>query len=206
MPIEISERKLININYWFERIWAYSIIPLCILASIGFFHLHKKIKDSYFLSSKKSVVNSFKYLFFLGIVSFSFSGIVFTGILYGNANFRYSDDQIDTLSWISENIPIHSGIVVGDNFFMGVGTDSITFVRQYFFYNIFEADFNQTKCIEQIGYLKNKTIQYAVISQFFISYYLNKSEFTNNILIPNFYNVTLYQNGDLSVHYAPYFD
>ena len=74
------------------------------------------------------------------------------------------------------------------------------------FYDIFEEEFNETKCIQQIDFLKNNTIQYAVISQFFISYFLNKSDFVNNILVPDFYNITLYSNGDLLVHYAPFFD
>jgi len=89
---------------------------------------------------------------------------------------------------------------------MGIGVKTITYVRQYFFYDIFKAEFNETQCIKQIGFLKNNTIQYAVISQFFISYYLNKSDFVNTILVTNFYNVSLYHNGDLTVYYAPYFD
>jgi len=205
-PESISEHDVLIMNYWFDRLWFYSIPSLCIFASIGLFKLFKKIREFKIFNKIRISPTFSKNILALTLFFSSFSGIVITGFVYGNSNFRYTDTQIETLGWISENIPIHSGIVVGDNFFMGVGTDSITFVRQYFFYDIFEVEYNETKCIEQIGYLKNKTIQYAVISQFFISYYLNKSDFTNNFLIPNFYNVTLYQYGDLSVHYAPFFD
>ncbi len=206
-PESIPESNNQYMIHWFNRIWFYSIPPLCIFACIGIFEFIKKIrKIEFFQRRNKSFKILIKNLSLISILYLSFSGIIITGVIYGNKNFRYSNNQIKTLEWVSENIPIHKGVVVGDNFFMGVGVDSITFVRQYFFYDIFEEDFNETQCIEQIEYLKNETIQYAVISQFFISYYLNKSDFTNNILIPQFYNITLYQEGGLSVHYAPYFD
>ncbi len=205
-PEKFSEQEILIMDYWFNRLWVYSIPSLCIFASIGLFEIFKKLKQYKFLNKFKISPVLSKNIIVLLLIIFSFSGIIYTGVLNSDANFRYTDNQIDTLDWISENIPIHSGVVVGDNFFMGVGTESIAFVRQYFFYDIFEEAFNQTKCIEQIEYLKNETIQYAVISQFFISYYLNKWDFTNNTLIPRFYNITLYQNGDLSVYYAPYFD
>ncbi|MFW9972880.1 MAG: hypothetical protein ACFFDF_22025, partial [Candidatus Odinarchaeota archaeon] len=204
-PENLSEQDIYVMDYWFNRLWFYSIPSLCIFASTGLFEIFKKVKHYKILNKFKISPILFKNLIALILIVFSFSGIIYTGVLNSDAKFRYTDTQVETLNWISENIPIYSGVVVGDNFFMGVGTDSITFVRQYFFYDIFEEEFNQTKCIEQIEYLKNNTIQYAVISQFFISYYLNKSDFTNNILIPNFYNNTLYHNGDLSVYYAPYF-
>ncbi|MFX0025461.1 MAG: hypothetical protein ACFE8M_03540 [Candidatus Hermodarchaeota archaeon] len=204
-PEFISENDFFIMDYWFERLWIYSIPSLCIFASIGLLELFKKIKVFKIFNKIRISPTISKNIIALILFFSSFSGIIITGFDYGNPNFRYTETQIETLDWISKNIPIHSGIIVGDNFFMGVGTDSITFIRQYFFYEIFKADFNETKCVQQIGFLKNATIQYAVISQFFISYFLNKSDFTNNILIPNFYNVSLYQNGDLSVYYAPYF-
>jgi len=205
-PQEIPERSYDLMIHWFNRTWFYSIPSLSIFISIGFFKLIKRMKKTRVYRKFPSL----KYLhydcFFLILIVFSFSGVMITGYRDGNADFRYTDSQVETLGWISENIPMRTGILVGDNFFMGVGTKTITYVRQYFFYDIFEAEFNETKCIEQIGFLKNNSIQYAVISQFFISYYLNKSDFVNTVLVPNFYNVTLYHNGDLTVYYAPYFD
>ncbi|MFX1350563.1 MAG: hypothetical protein ACFE92_17970, partial [Promethearchaeota archaeon] len=205
-PEKLSEASLFMMDYWFKRIWIYSIPALCILASIGFIELLIKFKNTRIYLKYNFLQPIPKNIISLSLIMFSFSGIIFSGILYGNANFRYSKPAITTLNWITENIPIRSGVLVGDNFFMGVGVSSITFVRQYFFYDIFEEDFNETQCIEQIEYLKNNTIQYALISQFFISYYLNKSDFVNNILLPEFYNITLFDHEGLSVHYAPYFD
>ncbi len=205
-PKNIPDRNHLLMTYWFDRIWFYSIPSLCIFTSIGLIKLLGKLKHHNFLNRMNFSKTLIKNTFSLILIFFSFSGIILTGVLYGNANFRYTKTQIKTLDWISDNIPFDSGVLVGDNFFMGVGADSITYVRHYFFYDIFEIDLNETKCIEQIEYLKNETIQYVIISQFFISYFLNKSSFTNNILIPNFYNITIYQSGDLSIHYAPYFD
>jgi hypothetical protein len=193
-------------NYWFNRIWFYSIPALSILASIGLFELLSKFRRYKFFLKHKFLLLVPKNIISLSLVLFSFSGIIITGIFNSSTKFRYSNNAIHSLNWISENIPIYSSIIVGDNFFVGVGTDSITFVQQYFFYEIFEREYNETQCIQQIEYLKKENITYALISQFFISFYLNKSNFTNNILLVNFYNVTLYQKGDLSIHYAPYFD
>ncbi|MFX1363460.1 MAG: hypothetical protein ACFFCE_10600 [Promethearchaeota archaeon] len=210
-PTDISERNINMMDYWFNRIWFYSIPALSIFASIAFFELLNKLKNYKFTQKYKFLFPILKNIMAISFILFSFSGIVISGIINGSTRFRYSKSAITTLNWISENIPIHSGVLVGDNFFMGVGTDSITFVRQYFFYDIFEEDFNETQCIEKIEYLKSERIQYLLISQFFISYYLNKSDFTKNILLPKFYNITLFNItysyfGDLSVHYAPYFD
>ena len=205
-PRDIPESNIFMTNYWFDRIWLYAIPSLCVFTSIGILEIFKKIKQVSILKKNRIPTLLSKNLIASTFILFSFSGIIFTGFHYGNANYRYTNTQIETLSWISENIPLHSSVLVGDNFFMGVGVKTITFVSQSFFYDIFKEEFNISKCIEQIGLLKNNTIKYAVISQFFISYYLNKSVFTNNILIPNFYNITLYQNGDLSVYYAPYFN
>ncbi|MFX1328202.1 MAG: hypothetical protein ACFE91_08665 [Promethearchaeota archaeon] len=210
-PKEIPEENIFMMDYWFNRIWFYSIPALCIFTSIGIFELLNKLK-TYRLSQKyKFLYPILKNIMAISIILFSFSGVIISGLINGSTRFRYSKSAITTLNWISENIPVRSGVLVGDNFFMGVGTDSITFVRQYFFYDIFEEEFNETQCIQQIEYLKSERIQYVLISQFFISYYLNKSDFTNNILLPKFYNITLFNItynyfGDLSVYYAPYFD
>ncbi len=203
--INLEEKVFIS-EYWFNRLWIYSIPSFSILFSIGLFEIAKKKTNFRFIEKRKFKVFLIKNLSLISVLYLSFSGIILTGVLNGSKNYRYTDTQIKTLEWISENIPIYSGALVGDNFFMGVGVNSITFVRSYLFYDIFDKDFNNTKCIEQIEYLKNETIQYIVASKFFISYYLNKSDFTNNILIPSFYNLTIYQSGDLSIHYAPYFD
>ncbi|MFW9829024.1 MAG: hypothetical protein ACFFEY_15710 [Candidatus Thorarchaeota archaeon] len=205
-PESISYPTYIIIFIWFDRIWFYCIPALCILASFAFYRIINRIRFNLALSVNKY----FKYIllnsFSVVIIVFSFSGIFLSGFVYGDPKFRYTNNQIETLNWISENVPIYSGIVVGDNFFMGVGTDSITFIDQYFLYDIFKPEFNETQCREQIGFLKNNTVQYAVISQFFITYILNKSDFVNNVLVEDFYNLTLYTNGDLAVYYAPFFN
>lgn len=158
-PESISDRDVFMMDYWFDRLWFYSNPSLCIFTSIGLFNLFKKLRKSKILNKIRISPIISKNIIGLILFFSSFSGIVYTGFVYGNANFRYTDNQIETLKWISENIPIHSGIVVSDNFFMGVGVDSITFVKQHFFYDIFKVEFNETQCIQQIEYLKNETIQ-----------------------------------------------
>ena len=73
----------------------------------------------------KSLIKNFSSM---SLILLSFSGIIMAGVMGGSRNFRYRDTQLETFEWVSENIPIHSGILTIDNFFIGVGVDSITFV------------------------------------------------------------------------------
>ena len=211
-PIIISERSYLLMIYWFDRLWFYSIPPLCILASIGTIELVKRLKYHSIFNRNKYLTLFTKQFGVLSIIFLSISGIIITGVVYGNSNYRYAYAQINTLGWISDNIPIHSKVLVGDNFFMGVGINSINFFNHYFFDEIFKAEYNEIENIQLIEYLKQDNMKYLVINSFFISYYLNKSDFVYNILIPNFYNDTLYECkeeqviGAITVYYAPYFN
>jgi hypothetical protein len=191
---------------WFDRIWIYSIPPLCIFASIGFFELGRKLKETKYIKERKTFQSSLKVLSFISLIFFSFSGVIITGLNYGNANYRYSETRIETLGWISENIPLHAGILVMDNFFMGVGIDSITFVRQYFLNDIFDEKYNESTYLQQYNDLKIRNVQYAHISEQYLSLLPRVENFTYSFLIPNFYNYTVYSLGDLTVYYAPFFN
>ena len=141
-PGELSERSLFMMDYWFNRIWFYAIPALCIFSSIGLFELFSILKTYRIFQRYKILQPLAKNIISFSLISFSFTGVIFSGILYGNANFRYTKNQINVLDWVSENIPIRSGVLVGDNFFMGVGVDSITFVRQYFFFYLRTSTLN----------------------------------------------------------------
>ncbi|MFX1317305.1 MAG: hypothetical protein ACFE9T_15690, partial [Promethearchaeota archaeon] len=112
-PESISEQDVLIMDYWFDRLWFYSIPSLCIFASIGLFKIFKKVREFKIFNKIRISPTISKNIIALTLFFSSFSGIVITGFVYGNSNFRYTDTQIETLSWISENIPIHSGVVVG---------------------------------------------------------------------------------------------
>lgn len=192
-----------NTIKWFNEIWIFSIPPLCILASVGIYELVNKMKKyEFFRKNKKLSIPIIKILFTFSLLSFSFSGVMISGVIYGNANYRYNDSRIETLGWISENIPIYSGILVIDNFFMGGGIHSITFVEQFFFHDIFDEEFNETLYLQQITILKLRNIQYVEVSQIYLSYFPEISNFVHYILLPQFFNVKIYQNGEIAVYYA----
>lgn len=204
LPEDITEDTPMII--WFDRIWIYSIPAFCILTSVGIYEFTKKYKNHDFLNKKKCIKPFLKHLTFLSILSLCFSGIIITGINKGNAKLRYNETRIEAISWISDNIPMNSGVLVIDNFFMGVGIDSITIVRQHFFDDFFFEEFNTTLYAQKISQLKTWNIPYIEISQSYLLNFPNISNFINDILIPNFYNETIFENEDIIVCYAPYFN
>jgi hypothetical protein len=192
-----------NSIIWFNEIWIFSIPPLCIMSSFGMFELLNKIKKYEFFTRNKFSTPIFKVLISFSLLSFSFSGIIISGVINGNANYRYSDSRVETLGWISENIPAYSGILVIDNFFMGGGIHSITFVSQYYLYDIFDETYNETLYIQQIRTLRENNIRYLEVSQLFLTFFPEISDFINDYLIPNFYNQSLYQNGEIAIYKTP---
>ena len=184
--------------YWFRRTYYYSIPSLCIFASIGIIEIHKKIRAWEIFEKFKTIKILSKNIFLLSLIIFSFSGVIKTALDHGNAKFRYSDAQINTLAWCSENLPVEANILVYDNFFMWAGMDSVGFFNPSNFQWIYYGN--------DIDYLKSHDIKFLILNLQLRYFFPDQILYVNNTLIPQFYNKTLYNSGDLSVYYAPYFD
>ena len=140
------------------------------------------------------------------LIVFSYSGIIITGLGFAIPNYRITDDKIEVIGWVSENIPYNTSILIYKDFQLRYGVRSMTKGYGYFIESIFKDEYNQTELIWQIDHLKINRIKYAIISQNYITHYLNISTFINGYLISNFYNNTIYQSGDLTLYYAPFFE
>ncbi|NVM35973.1 MAG: hypothetical protein HWN81_10275 [Candidatus Lokiarchaeota archaeon] len=203
---KISADAIWLMVYWFERFWFYAIPALCIFASFGIIKWIKRIKKHILFIKIKHLEFFSKFSLTSFLIVSSYSGIIITGLSFGIPNYRITDDKIEVIGWVSENIPYNSSILIYNDFHIRYSVRSMTKCYGYYINSIFNNEYNQTELIWQINYLKKNKIKYALISHDFISYYLNLSTFVNGYLIPNFYNNTLYQSGDLTLYYAPFFD
>ncbi|NVM35969.1 MAG: hypothetical protein HWN81_10255, partial [Candidatus Lokiarchaeota archaeon] len=103
------------------------------------------------------------------LIVFSYSGINITGLGFGIPNYRITDDKIKLIGWTSENIPYNSSILIYNDFQIRYSVRSMTKCYGYYIDSIFNDEYNQTELIWQIDYLKKMKIEYALISQNFIS-------------------------------------
>ncbi len=206
---EIEKSSRLLMNNWYNRNWTYAIIPLGILASIGLIKLSKLVNNievfkKIITNKKRKKLFNFSALSLLIVLSTS--NLIFAGINIGSFNSKPSDEEIDMLSWMSENLPIDSKILIEENYIIRLGI--ITIVNGYYYIidDIFESNYNQTENIQELEDLKDIKIEYLLVSKDFLNENSNRSIFFKSYLIPNFYNESEHKTRHLWLYYAPYFD
>lgn len=205
----INKRDRFFMDFWFKRIWSYSIIPLCILASFGLFKLiseiknHPKWKKIFKNENKKLIV---KYSSLSLLIFLTYSNLIIAGIWSGNINNRPENEKIKLLGWMSENIPPESNFLIEDDYIIRVGIFSMVNGRYFFFDKIFDSDKNVTENMEEIEYLIDEEIEYMLVHEDFLYGSSNMSKFVRNYLRPYFYNESEYETDHYRLYYAPYFD
>ncbi|MFX1396089.1 MAG: hypothetical protein ACFFAS_03490 [Promethearchaeota archaeon] len=201
-PLEISYIQYSQIYYWFSRLFSFSYLPLGIIASIGIFELIKKIKNHKLLHKRKGVLNGIRF-FTISIVIFSFVSYP-AYVYYFQSNNKYiNDEEAQVIGWASENIPIDSYIILDDyKYELFLPFMTMTYCKVVGTYVVFKkTTYNQTEFDNSIAYLISKNFQYIVFTPMFFNNYAN-----GYLFISEFYNQTLFQAGDISICYAPYFD
>ena len=146
-----------------------------------------------------------KFTIFSFITIISFSGIVSTGMNYASTYSRYSNDTIEMVSWISENLPYKTRILIYDYWQITDTIETMTYCNGTLFESIFKEYYNPAKYEKRIDILKERQISFALINWRFLYYIPKYYNFCKNILIPEFYNRTVYIAGDLVLYFAPYF-
>jgi hypothetical protein len=205
--IDKHSRNLMD--FWFNRVWIYSILPLCILSSIGTINFVKRIKmiPKYKkIFKNKNRENILKFTSLSLLIFLSYSNLMMAGIWSGNINNRPSKEEIELLSWMSKNIPNDSNFLIEKDYIIRVGIFTMVNGHYYFFEDIFDSDNNETENIEEIDYLIDKDIEYMLISEDYLYGSSNRSKFIRNYLRSNFYNETEHRTNHYRLYYAPYFD
>ena len=113
-PVELPGNLILRNSYWFNRTWYYSIIPISILASIGFIKLIKFLSLKFtIIRRKKRVDLSLKLISLSFFVFFVFSNSIIAGMFLNNEPYQTLDDEeIQVIGWITENLPSSSNILV----------------------------------------------------------------------------------------------
>jgi len=113
-PVELVSNSISRNSYWFSRTWSYSIIPLSILASIGFIKLIKFLSLKFvIIRRKKRLFLSLKLISLSTFIFFIFSNSIIAGMFLNNEPYQTLDDEeIQVIGWITENLPSDSNILV----------------------------------------------------------------------------------------------
>lgn len=207
---DIDERNIFTMNHWFGRNWLYSIIPLCILSSIGLIDISEKINFHVrfkMIVEKKHIKNTLKYSGFALLIYVLFSSVAVSGMEVGDGNERVSDEEVEVISWMAENLPVNSKVLLYDNdYIIYMGIRATFSYRIKYIDDIFKSDYNYTELINEIEYLKENNIEYLIITEDYLSESSEEVYFVKTYLKPNFYNDTLYESDEYRIYYAPYFD
>ena len=197
--------------HWFKRNWLYSIIPLCVISSIGLIDLSKKIRNfpkfSKIFENRRSL-NIFEFLGFSLLIYLSFTSTIVVGLETAKKNDNIRNDQVKMIGWMSENIPLNSKILLydDDDNVIELGIMTTFSYNIYYLNDIFESDYNYTELIDEVDYLKDKDIEYLIVTEDYLSESNSEVYFVKTYLIPHFYNDTTYETGDYQLYYAPFFD
>ena len=188
-----------RITYWLRRVWFYAIPSMCIFGAYGIYRLVSYIDNLKILKGRTFPNVSLKLAVFSIITILSYSGIVSTAMTYGIQHFRITDEKVEMIGYISENLPYDSNLLAYQDFHIRYGM-KMTYTNYIYFETLPQ---NPTSMINE---LKERDLQYALVSWEYLS--LNQSYFNlfNNTLVADFYNQTLFRAGELELYYAPYFN
>jgi len=182
--ISVFELDYMKMNYWFNRIWHYSIIPLSILSSIGIIYMIKNIK-----LEKMKDLKIQKTIFTSVFIFLSLSNNILSSIYIYNRYYKYSEahDETQMIGWVSENIPYNSNIVVEDSRYNHR-------LRDLSFCNIFNLHDEAKEAMRNgrriSDYLASKEIQYYI------------RRYDPYRLVGRIFQNKLYEYGTLAIYYT----
>jgi hypothetical protein len=206
LPKDLSSEDYVLMRVWFERIWFYSIPGLSIFASYGLIKLVKSFNNKFLIKKKKFYRILFKYTSFSFLVFILFSGLTTAGMWFGSNKGRIRNNEILVIGWASEHLPEDSKIIIERTYNIERGLMTMTHFKIYYLEEEFDEDVNMTQNISKINRMKNKEIEYLLVSKDYLSNSDNLSIFVDDYLIPDFYYDKVYENEDYLIYYAPYFD
>ncbi|MHA1294346.1 MAG: hypothetical protein ACTSQJ_17010, partial [Promethearchaeota archaeon] len=202
-PEDIPKIELFFLRYWYILVYFYVIPALCILTAIGL------IEISRFLNSKVNIQKDnvkiiVKNASILILIFLLFSNALIAGIYWGSGKKRFKNYEVQIIGWSIDNIPENSKILVDDYITLKTHLRDINKWEIYSIDDVFDENNNESQNLEQIKYIREKNIQYAILYKH--PYYINEDlfNFLENFLIPNYYNETLYEYGELAVYYASF--
>ncbi|MFX0186783.1 MAG: hypothetical protein ACFE8A_03505 [Candidatus Hodarchaeota archaeon] len=195
--------------FWFNRIWVFSVIPFSILFTLGISKFIKIIKNKdrfkkLFLGKNRRIFT--KYLSFSLFIFLFLSNFFIFSMRASDIENKISEDEIEMFSWMSDNIPEDSKILMENDFVLKIGTLLLASSYYIILNDVFESRANPTERNEEISDLKDDKIKYFLISEDYFEDQNNRTVFVKNYLIPRLYNETKKEIGDLTLYYAPFFD
>ena len=195
--------------FWYNRIWNYTIIPLCILASLGLIKISKIMKNHPIfikIFNSKNKQDFIKIISISFLIYLSYTNLIFAAVWNGNKRNRPKDEEVRILGWMSENIEEDSNFLITEDYIIRVGIFSMVNGRYYFIGKVFDSDNSMSENIDEIDFLIDEDIKYLLIHVDDLYENSNRSRFIRSYLKPFFYNESEYQTRHYRLYYAPYFD
>ncbi|MHA1499445.1 MAG: hypothetical protein ACTSRT_18100, partial [Promethearchaeota archaeon] len=132
-PIELPGNDYYRwIQYWFNRIWYYSIIPLSIFASVGVLQFLKKFHSKKFNIGRYNLkAIHLKSVFVSFIIFFSISNTILAGIYFSiETDTILTNEEAQITGWITNNVDPKMKVLV-DRFHFLKFLDDIAHIKVY---------------------------------------------------------------------------
>ena len=132
-PIELPGGEYDKwIQYWFNRIWYYSIIPLSIFASVGVLQFLKKFHSKNFKIGRFNLKEiHLKSVFVSLIIFFSISNTILAGIHFSIATDTIlTNEEAQVTGWMTNNVNPGMNVLV-DRFHFLNYLDDIAHIKVY---------------------------------------------------------------------------
>jgi len=185
----IPEDYSFKMLYLFSRIWYYSAIPLSIFTSIGLVKVIQKLKSRSWKNYSYKKIKSISSLFFVSLFVFLSFSTPITRVIYWDNYDAVTDEEAQTIGWISKNIPRASKILITTWQFKERLERDLYLYETYYFHEVMNNTYYDIE--DLIGNLTSQNILYFILEKQYEYKYLE--------LIAYFYTTRLYDYGSFLV-------
>lgn len=182
--LDLPDSDYYTMVYWFNRLWAYSIIPLSIFFSIGIIKIIENIKSKKRVNLNIRKINIVSILIFL-----TFSNMILSSMYAYNLWYKESKvhEEVQVIGWVSENIQDGNNILIED-------PKLNNRLRDMTFCNVFDLD-NE---VNEVNITGEKLSEHLILKEIF--YYICENDPYE--LVNKIYNYKLYEYGNLRLYSA----
>ncbi len=113
---QISNTEYNNMIYWFTRTWFYAIPVISMLFVMGIMKFTEYLKKIRFFKRKIFLGSTLKNFSVSIFIFFSMTNLIVVGIYWQNHVYNVSDEEAQSIGWITNNIPDDSNILMGAEF------------------------------------------------------------------------------------------
>ncbi|MFW6311733.1 MAG: hypothetical protein ACOC1K_05805 [Nanoarchaeota archaeon] len=159
---------------------------------------------------KKSFLNSnfIKFSFILIIIVFSSTGLLVHGARKINMERKVRDTEAHIIGWAAKNVPGNTNILIDSRYELRRGLETMA-MRNAKYIDYFLNNVNTNNITLLINQTKEQNYQYLIIHTHYLYigiYNKSATQIVRDLLIPQFFNKTIYTYRDIIVCTSPYYN